>query len=271
VTHPLDGIRAKLQRADENILNLNGEIGAFLTAEPKPYRVAGEHKDGGRKYAFVIYGEPLAPLRFAVLVGEIVHHLRSALDHLVCALVVGNGGAPSSNNQFPMARTADEFEQLCNSGLIKGVARTAKKRIRGQQPYHQREPLNSTLRVLHECSIIDKHRLLLVINTTAAIGQSLTLNPQEDGVAIIGLGDPTPKRVGKDGVEIFSVLFEQPAFKTTAYIDIAPDIVFDKLGTIEMVPVVPILTKMLRKVSAVVDEFEAEFGRAGHGSAPANI
>lgn len=266
MSHPLDGIRFKLQRANESILNLDREIVVFLKAEPKPYRIVGVHRDGGEKYVFIAYGEPRAPLRFAVLAGEIIHHLRSVLDHLVHALVVENGGIPLSNNQFPLARTSVEFEKLCSSGLIKGISKTAKKRIRAQQPYHDGEPENTTLRVLHECNILDKHRLLLVVNTVAGIGNSITIDAQEDGVTITHLDDPQPRQITMDGVELFFIRFERSAFKTTEHANFTSPIVFQNVGTLHLVPVVPVLTKMFKKVSAVVQEFKVEFGSAAHGA-----
>src|ERR1700686_745705 len=95
----LDGCYAKLERAKENVRNLNAEIETFLGADPKPYQVVGEHKGNGLKYAFVVRGNPTMPLRFTVLAGEVVHHLRSILDHLICALVVRNSQTPTRNNQ----------------------------------------------------------------------------------------------------------------------------------------------------------------------------
>ena len=90
--HPLAGCWAKVKRAKECIKNLNVEITAFLGSEPKPYRVVGKQDEQTGEYAFIA-SCPSLPPRFAVLIGEIIHHLRSSLDHLLCALVTQNGAS----------------------------------------------------------------------------------------------------------------------------------------------------------------------------------
>jgi len=81
----LIGCRAKIERAEENIRRLNGEITAFLSQESKPYRIRKEFRNNGLQYAFVAFGDPIAPPRFAVLAGEIIHHLRSSLVWTICS------------------------------------------------------------------------------------------------------------------------------------------------------------------------------------------
>jgi hypothetical protein len=50
--------------------------------------------------------KPDPPLEMAVLRGDLVHNLRSALDHLANTLVVANGGVPKEGQggtQFPIS------------------------------------------------------------------------------------------------------------------------------------------------------------------------
>ena len=37
----LQGVRAKVERAEENIVILNNEITAFLSRDPKPHQIVG--------------------------------------------------------------------------------------------------------------------------------------------------------------------------------------------------------------------------------------
>ena len=93
MTHLLDGCWAKLGRAEESIKILDQEAAALFAADPPPFKIVGEHKRDGLDYVFMAYGDPAVPLRFAVLAGEIVHHLRSSLDHH--ALAVRSGNTPT--------------------------------------------------------------------------------------------------------------------------------------------------------------------------------
>jgi hypothetical protein len=79
MAHPLDGCRAKIERAKEQVRNLNDEITALLNSGM--HRVVGENQMDRSRYVFRLIG-PLVPKRLAVLTGEIVHHLRSVLDHI---------------------------------------------------------------------------------------------------------------------------------------------------------------------------------------------
>ena len=266
----LEGCWSKIERAKENIDNLNREVTAFLGRDPKPYKVVGQHQNDGREYAFVAFGDPSVPARFSVLAGEIVHHLRSSLDHLLHALIIENGGTPANNNQFPICATAEKFEQACNSGLIKGVSRTAKKLIRSVQPYTTPTPDDTILAVLHEYDILDKHWLLVVTTTVAQLGQKITIGVDEDIATqmgktykppeIVGMGDPRAQKLTEDGVVVFTISLGKPAphFKADANIDC--QIAFEKCGRAQMVPVIPGLVNFYRGTVHTIEQFSEEFG-----------
>src|SRR2546423_840459 len=100
---------AKLNRADETAKNLEAEIRAFLAENPEPYRIVGELKNENKEYVFIAFGELVVPSRFAILFGEVMYQLRTALDHLLSALVHANGGAPNDRQQFPICSTPEKF------------------------------------------------------------------------------------------------------------------------------------------------------------------
>jgi hypothetical protein len=74
-----DGIHEKLKRADENIVNLQAEVSRFF--QECEYPVMPKVQDKEHTKALAYYKSMKIPLRFSVLSGEIVHHLRSCLDH----------------------------------------------------------------------------------------------------------------------------------------------------------------------------------------------
>src|ERR1700694_3709013 len=91
MSHPLDGRWAKIERANENIKNLEAEISAFV--QPDPYTIAGNVNHQTKECTFVANAKTI-PLKFSVLVGEIIHHLRSSLDHLIWALALQRHATP---------------------------------------------------------------------------------------------------------------------------------------------------------------------------------
>ena len=80
MANEFDGIYEKLKRAHENIINLKSEIDTFLKGE---YSVLVNPDNELMLKATEYHRQRKIPLRFSVLSGEIVHHLRSSLDHIV--------------------------------------------------------------------------------------------------------------------------------------------------------------------------------------------
>ena len=101
--HPLDGVRAKLTRAQRHSLELDREIRAWF--ERHPYGHTGEFDRETSEYVFRyrIYETP--PVVWSVVFGDIVHNLASALDHLAWQLVILNGREPiERQTAFPITR-----------------------------------------------------------------------------------------------------------------------------------------------------------------------
>src|ERR1700679_1551898 len=79
--HPFAGIAEKLKRADQNIFSFHTEINLFLKSGNYP--IIPHPNDERWQEAVDYHRNKSIPVRFAVLAGEIVHHLRSSLDHIV--------------------------------------------------------------------------------------------------------------------------------------------------------------------------------------------
>lgn len=80
---------------DELWASLNGSL------EQGPYQSEGAFDANTSEWVvrFCVLEAP--PLKWGVLIGDVVHNLRSALDHLAWQLVLRNGGESSWRTQFP--------------------------------------------------------------------------------------------------------------------------------------------------------------------------
>jgi hypothetical protein len=156
MSHLLDGCRAKIERANENIKNLEAEIAAFV--DPNNHSVVSHIDPVAKTCDFVALGQQI-PLRFSVLIGEIVHHLRSSLDHSIWALVLQRHETPSFKVQFPVCETAEEFETAKKRGIIQGISGCAQAIIERLQPYNTADwratVSDQPLRIIHELDITD--------------------------------------------------------------------------------------------------------------------
>jgi hypothetical protein len=80
----LRGSEAKIERAYKNIYELNTLVTSYLNDTEYSMTLKDHLPDGTMVYG---HGVTRAPEEMAVRIGEIIHNLRSALDHLFFALV----------------------------------------------------------------------------------------------------------------------------------------------------------------------------------------
>src|SRR4051794_36733690 len=97
---PGDGIRAKIARALEHLLQLDGELHAYLDTDPIALERQG--KPDGETSALVVRVTTPPPIALSVLVGEVAHQLRSAVDHVANGLVLAAGNVPTRHTGFPI-------------------------------------------------------------------------------------------------------------------------------------------------------------------------
>ncbi len=269
MAHPLDGCRAKIHRAEETLEVLNCEIAAFFNQSPPPYNVIKQPQNNGLEYVFIAHGDPNPPLRFAVLAGEIIHHLRSGLDHLIHALVVRNGEPPTQRHQFPICTTAKAFKDACDRGQIKGVGAAAKKLIRSVQPFTTPTPDDTVLFVVSQYDNVDKHRLLVVVTTVVQLENTIKIgvdadiatSPERQGKTptIVGLGDPRPRRLCKEGVVVFTIRMAEPAPELTAEAQLVPELAFEKCGRVRFAPVIRMVKGLAAGTRHTIEMFAGEF------------
>jgi hypothetical protein len=99
----LVGIRAKIERAKEHIRDLNAEWQAFRATDSYGIRVDLDPQTGERVYRFEIRQQ--ISIDIATIIGDAVHNLRSALDHLACQLVEANGRTATNRTAYPIRDT----------------------------------------------------------------------------------------------------------------------------------------------------------------------
>lgn len=158
----------KIKRAEKHFIELQGARDAFLAT--KPYRVI-KKVDPERAYKMA----QVAPVPdwIGAIIGDAVHNLRSALDHITRQLVLVALGVDDTNLEphFPNGDKAGQYESALRGMKQKGwlrddafhalLAVQAYKRGNGHQVW-----------VLNRLNNIDKHRVIL---TTGASLRSFNL------------------------------------------------------------------------------------------------
>jgi hypothetical protein len=174
--HPLDGVRAKLDRANEYLDRLERDAREFLEAEP--YRFVGKREGSYYVIRLQVLREP--PISLAVTVGDILYCLRSSLDHLAWQLATLEG-KPPAGTEFPVFKDEGKFLNDKRPGglyKIRGLCAKHRALIQDLQPYQcGDDAIAAPLWVLHELANADKHRTLnLTVSTAEEIGFNLAYN-----------------------------------------------------------------------------------------------
>lgn len=164
MAHPLDPISAKLDGAEAHIDRLEKLVREGAVTDLVSTRTDRDRK-GRVRVRIKKVGE--IPQQWHVWIGECVHDMRSALDHLAYVLnVAGSGKDPPANNrgsEFPIFddRLAYRGKRGVRgaANMIKCFPRGARTRVERLQPYHRgNDPETRRLWELRELANIDKHR-----------------------------------------------------------------------------------------------------------------
>jgi hypothetical protein len=106
----LAGIEAKLDRAEEQLDAQDREWVEWRENE-KPWGADCEVWKDGKLLIFIFKQLKPVPLRFGVIAGEVIHDMRSALDHLATYLVELHGAKPTLNTAWPLYGSSWKWRQ----------------------------------------------------------------------------------------------------------------------------------------------------------------
>jgi len=162
-------VEVKLDRAWFHQSALDTEF--QVLCESGAYDFKPEVRDKGREHIYRSINPPPVRRYWSVQLGESVHALRSALEHLARQLVIANKGAPNDWTHFPICsrRPRDRFfKHLSHPRRTRplkirgGVPREALELIKAVQPYTGTDEGRRLLGI-NRLDIFDEHRELVVV------------------------------------------------------------------------------------------------------------
>jgi hypothetical protein len=152
-----EGFRAKISRAKFHFEEFNSEIKTGLDSELYGLDISDDPNTGERVVRAKLPQELF--LRYSIIVGEIVHQLHSALDHLVWQLTIQNGHEPIKGvTGFPIFCDEVDYNKR-GQRMLKDINLKAVKIIHDLQPFEADYSTNS-LYILKELWNRDKHRAI---------------------------------------------------------------------------------------------------------------
>lgn len=202
----------KLERAEKHLTEVEGMIAEYVSRHP--YEVGkGMENDEGRSVRFLRFTEQPDNM-LAVVIGDVIHNVRSALNHLAVACVPRE--KRRRRVQFPIfdedPATIEDLERRKATldawkKQTKGMIPEARAALQTLQPYNSGFD-NKTLHgltIVEELSNTDKHRELVVTGSglrnpvVRKFTNGLALRPEsvvgdvKDGAQITS--EPFPREV----------------------------------------------------------------------------
>ncbi|HEY5957764.1 MAG TPA: hypothetical protein VIV60_14470 [Polyangiaceae bacterium] len=149
-------VQTKLERAKRHYAELTSEVQRYLATQP--YAIASRLDPVSARRVYYIDSVQPTPLAISAILGDTIHNLRSALDHLAYQLVwIGTGSPPSNHVYFPIADDKGRYPSQRDK-QIKGARPEAVSAIDQLAPYRGG---NDVLWRIHKLNNVDKHRVLI--------------------------------------------------------------------------------------------------------------
>jgi hypothetical protein len=163
----LNECKAKIERAREHERSLHAVVDPVVEGDEGLIQVRADLDRESGYHIFRVTAIPEAwRLKSGLIIGDIVHNLRSALDYLFWQLYSAHIRVPETSSearrvQFPIddryewfAKRRERFSEIPYS--LWSVVEAA-------QPYERLNPATSPLRILRDLSNRDKHQILTPI------------------------------------------------------------------------------------------------------------
>lgn len=189
---------------------------AFINQVPAPCEVIEVNEASSGDLIFVAKVNMLPPIEWSILVGEILHHLRSVLDQLIWQLMLASGRQPDSKTEFPICESAPKLQ---SAKVMKYLDPVSLAVINELKPYLGG---NDLLWKLHRLDITDKHRHLILglapalesVDVWPIFNHLFTLH--NGGVAIPALQAKIRPTEHDSPLKDGSVLYRVPAAKRSS-------------------------------------------------------
>jgi hypothetical protein len=261
----LDGPKLKLERAKKHLKDLETASERFFKTDPYEVRIQDNPQTGKREHKVVRAAD--VPDELSIIAGDVIHNLRSALDHLIWQLVLVNGGKPDEmKTEFPVWWSKANFESG-GPGNAKGVSKEALDILYALKPY---KGGNDSLWLLHKLDIVDKYRLVLavaaahqsvILDMDTAIRKHIEFTRPEEIEAALRPVEPIEINVAdRETVKVGTVLLvTDPGSESQNNAEFKIQIALNEPEVRQGEPLVPTLHELSRFVGETLDLFKPLF------------
>lgn len=248
-----EGVDIKLHRAKMHFKDLHRQIQAHINSDL--YRFRCDVYRQGFDHVYRAESAPPVKLGLSAILGDVVHNLRSALDHLAWQLVILNGMVPPSNCAFPIRDSRLRRDPLTGQvvptplELTGSVSNEVIRAIDHYQPYQAQEGVHP-LALLRDLDNIDKHRHLILGAAAVSWGIGAYSKTGPNIRPLVTSFRAFPVSL-KPGVVAAKVIYAEPYPKPDPYFKLSIDILLDD-GPLRHMPLGPVIHKLIRDTEGTI-------------------
>jgi hypothetical protein len=159
----------KLSRAKHHVEELRAAVGQLDVVTTDSIVGAPSDEDSSVLVYRVTQVPEIDP-SVSAIAGDVLHNLRTALDHVAWQLVLLGDGQPNENTTFPLVDTATNRDGTPRAPLVVKPGINDPRimaAVAAMQPIaearHGHDPKTDALGIIGRLNNIDKHRLLLTV------------------------------------------------------------------------------------------------------------
>lgn len=160
------GAKLKIRRAQKHINELGLQIEEFM--KRKPFRLIVKHRPNAGQYLIVTKCNARIPSSWSLIIGDAVHNLWSALDHVIYAMASDRGDENAL--MFPFVWEEKNLIKKIKSTQVEFAGTEVVNYIRSLKPYRNG---NVALSGIYRLDTRDKHKLLILALTVLDFHKAL--------------------------------------------------------------------------------------------------
>jgi hypothetical protein len=253
----LEGAYTKLGRGRTYAKAVDREINTYI--ESNPYEIVPKfyEETGSHRLQLKLVRRP--PVEIGLLVGDAIHSLRCALDHLAWQLA--NLDGPPADRYYVQFPIYDKPKGFADSRQMSGMRAEHRAVLESLQPYEgSNPPEQHILSILAKLSNADKHRVILptTIATLDLKSEKLEARPGYRIARYETFFEPGASL--KDGTEFGEVLIlpRNPEAQMDMNATAATVVLLDEKGE-GLIPLPPkmLLDRIANAIGQVLDYFNA--------------
>jgi hypothetical protein len=235
-----ESARLKIERADHHIRDVERLLNSF--AKENVHVISCEPDAGTNRFVVTIEFSRVITSEIALTIGDAIHNLRTALDHLAWEVIGNDDGEQNRWLKFPMGVTQANFEAMCKG--IKTPSVSINEMFKSFQAFP--DGIGRSLYILHSLDNADKHTVLTPVVQVSTI-KHVVIRDGEGDVAMtldqISVVSLEPQSGGTSFrlAQVPDGCFVD--FKNDA--EVIPDIFFGDVDFVREQPILPTLA-MLR-------------------------